>query len=190
MQSSGPVQRVPSGGDTQTDTEDPGVSTPMQLMGWRIRIRVPAVDVHPPPFATESMHVLGQNKQPKRQLYTAMQVLEEVTGEDVRFDFERSVFETEYEQPRDWDTLQEFVRALRWTFCRGGFHDQSNATIKPASVGWCRDDRDREWKIRNEYDLVLDDVLMQIELVRRDSDYASVIDVIGAPVTWANETAV
>jgi hypothetical protein len=168
-----------------------------KLSGWRIRIRLPTVDVNPAPFATESMHVSYQRihpsfseKQllPRNQLRTAMQLLEEVTGEDVRFDFENCIFETTHEQPRAWHTLASFVRDLRFIFCRGGLNDGSNSSVVPGGVGWCRDDQDKEWKLRNTQNLVLDDVLTDIELIRVDSQYADIINIVGAPVTWANES--
>ena len=177
-------------------------SSHMQLTGWRIRIRLPAADVNPAPFETVSMHVFTSKhrhtseiqQHPRKQLHEAMQVLEEVTSEEVHFDLKHCVFETKREQPRDWHTLKSFVRELRWVFCKGGLNDKSNTsadiTRRVDNVGWCRDDQDRQWKTRNEHGLVLDDVLIDIELIRLDSEYVDTIDIVGAPVTWANEAKV
>lgn len=174
----------------------------VELTGWRIRIRLPAEDVKPPPFATESMHVSVSkhrhtseiHQHPRTQLHEAMQALEEVTSEEVHFDLEHCVFETKHERPRDWHTLTSFIRELRWVFCKGGLNDQSNTsadiTRRVNNMGWCRDDQDRQWKARNEHNLVLDDVLRDIELIEVDSEYVDIIDIVCAPVTWATEVEV
>lgn len=95
----------------------------------------------------------------KEQVCVAMEALEEVTGESTRFDYEHCAFETTDEQPQDWETLQSFVRALRFVFCKGGLNDKSNKAANITDAGrWCRDKQEKEWAIRNQQALVLDNV--------------------------------